>query len=123
MSKKIMSMLFTLLSARLASYGLCEFQLATLTRVYGSRFLSPTVGLIIARVSIETFTKFAQNLSDPSRNLIKPDTGLHIDFNDMLVLSSIVVWRYYNCRKDGSTSPGNFGYPLLSIFFCSYFYH
>jgi hypothetical protein len=28
----------------------------------------------------------------------------------MLVLSSTVASRYYNCCTDGSTSPGNYGY-------------
>jgi hypothetical protein len=31
----------------------------------------------------------------------------------MLVLSYIVASHYYNCCTDGSTSPGNYGYPLL----------
>jgi hypothetical protein len=30
---------------------------------------------------------------------------------DMLVLSSTVASRYYNCWIDGSTSPRNYGYP------------
>jgi hypothetical protein len=29
----------------------------------------------------------------------------------MLVLSSIIASHYYNCCADGSTSPGNYGYP------------
>jgi hypothetical protein len=29
---------------------------------------------------------------------------------DMLVLSSTVASRYYNCHTYGSTSPGNYGY-------------
>jgi hypothetical protein len=33
----------------------------------------------------------------------------------MLVLSSTVPSRYYNCWADGSVSPGNYEYYLASI--------
>jgi hypothetical protein len=33
----------------------------------------------------------------------------------MLVLSSTVASLYYNCCTDGSTSPGNYGYPLVGF--------
>jgi hypothetical protein len=102
----------------------------------GSCFLSPTVCLISARVSVEFLSEIctksdAVPLSDPSRNLIRPDTRLQIrgtweirtstqlreilytDFQDMLVLSPTGTSRYYNCCKDGSTSAGNYEYPLI----------
>jgi hypothetical protein len=48
---------------------------------------------------------------------ISTSTYLHeilcTDSQDMLVLSSTVASRYYNCCTDGSTSPGNYGYPLV----------
>jgi hypothetical protein len=37
---------------------------------------------------------------------------LYTDFQDMLVLSSIVALRYYKCCTDGSTSAGNYGWHL-----------
>jgi hypothetical protein len=38
---------------------------------------------------------------------------LYTDSQDMLVLSSAVASRYYNCCTDGSTSPGNYGYYFV----------
>jgi hypothetical protein len=80
----------------------------------------------------QTFSKIctksdAVPLSDPSWNCIKPDTRLQIkghknhhmhpaawnlytDSQDKLILSSAVSPRY-NCCRDGSISPGNYGYP------------
>jgi hypothetical protein len=43
---------------------------------------------------------------------------LYTDFQDMLVISSIVSLCYYNCCTDGSTSPGNYG-----CLFVLYHYH
>jgi hypothetical protein len=40
---------------------------------------------------------------------------LYTDSQDMLVLGSIVASRYCKCCSDGSTSPGNYGYPFISI--------
>jgi hypothetical protein len=40
---------------------------------------------------------------------------LYTDSQDMLVLSSTVVSRYYNCCADGSISPGNYGYLLFAV--------
>jgi hypothetical protein len=40
---------------------------------------------------------------------------LYTDSQDMLVLSSTVVSRYYNCCTDSSTSLGNYGYPSNSL--------
>jgi hypothetical protein len=31
----------------------------------------------------------------------------------MSILSSTVTSRYYNCRIDGSSSPGNYGHPIV----------
>jgi hypothetical protein len=83
---------------------------------------------IIARISVALFPRFAQNfmlfLCRPSRNLIRPRTGLqtkrckksvpaprcvHTISRDMLVAS-----RNYICCTDGSTSPRNYGYPQCS---------
>jgi hypothetical protein len=36
---------------------------------------------------------------------------------DMLVLSFVAAWRYYNCCADGSTSPGNYGSGWYSLLF------
>jgi hypothetical protein len=38
---------------------------------------------------------------------------LYTDFKDMIVLSSTVATRYYNCYTDASSSPGNYGFPLV----------
>jgi hypothetical protein len=38
---------------------------------------------------------------------------LYTDSQDMLVLSSTVASRYFNCYTDGSTHPGNYGYHLV----------
>jgi hypothetical protein len=38
---------------------------------------------------------------------------LYTDSQDMLALSSTVASHYYNCCTDGSTSPGNYGYPAV----------
>jgi hypothetical protein len=61
-------------------------------------------------------------LSDPLQNHIRPDTTsmqtcviLYTDSQDMLVLTSTVA-SHYNCCTDGSTSPGNYGYHLISIY-------
>jgi hypothetical protein len=35
----------------------------------------------------------------------------YTDFQDMQVLSFAFALRYYNCCKDDSTSPGNYGCP------------
>jgi hypothetical protein len=37
------------------------------------------------------------------------------DCQDLPVLSSAVALRYYYCCTDGSTSPGNCGYPLVLV--------
>jgi hypothetical protein len=68
-------------------------------------------------------------LSDASQNHARPNTRLQIkgrkkictstqmckilytDSHDTIVLSSTVATCYYNCFKDGSTYPGNYGYP------------
>jgi hypothetical protein len=42
---------------------------------------------------------------------------VYTDSQDMLVLTSIVAWRYYNCCTDSSTNPGNYGYTRIA--FCS----
>jgi hypothetical protein len=36
---------------------------------------------------------------------------LYTDSQDVLVLSSTIAQRYYNCCIDGSTNPGNYAYP------------
>jgi hypothetical protein len=38
---------------------------------------------------------------------------LHTDSENLLVLSPTVASHYYNCRTDGSISPGNDGYLLV----------
>jgi hypothetical protein len=43
---------------------------------------------------------------------------LHTDSQEMPVLSSTVASRYYNCYTDGSSSPGNCGYPLVFLRTC-----
>jgi hypothetical protein len=40
---------------------------------------------------------------------------LYIASKDMLILSSTVELHYYNCCTDGSTSTGNYGYPLAEV--------
>jgi hypothetical protein len=40
---------------------------------------------------------------------------LYTDSQDMLVLSSTVAVRYYNCCTDGNTSPGNYGFWNLPV--------
>jgi hypothetical protein len=96
---------------------------------------SPKAYIIIVRVSVAFFseicTKFyAVPFSDRSQNRIRPDArlrkkdakirtstqlrqSLNIDSQGMLVLSSTVASRYYNCCTDGSTSPGNYGYSIM----------
>jgi hypothetical protein len=39
------------------------------------------------------------------------------DSQNMLVLSITVASHYYNCCRDGSTSPGNHGYPLIALLY------
>jgi hypothetical protein len=108
----------TLFFTGLTSFGLGDFGLFHVRLI----FSSPNAYLFIVGVFIAVFPKFAQNLmlfllSDPSRNLIRPDAQLQIkrrknqlgeilctDFQDMLVLASTVSSRYYNCFTDGSTS-------------------
>jgi hypothetical protein len=41
---------------------------------------------------------------------------LYTDFQDMLILSPTIASCYYNCCTDGSTSLGNYGYPLIHFF-------
>jgi hypothetical protein len=41
---------------------------------------------------------------------------LNTDSQDMLVLLSTVVSSYNNCCTDGSTSPRNYGYPLVYFY-------
>jgi hypothetical protein len=55
----------------------------------------PSACLIIARSSVPLFPRFTGNV--------------YADSRDMLVLSSTVASRYYNCCTDSSTSPGNYG--------------
>jgi hypothetical protein len=91
--------------------------------------------LIIARVSVAFFPRFAHNLScsfvgsiakphqarctTPNKRTYKISTStqlrkiLYTDSKDMLILSSTVASRYYNCCTDGSFSPGNYGYPIV----------
>jgi hypothetical protein len=42
---------------------------------------------------------------------------LYTDSQAMLLPSSIVASCYCNCSTDGSTSPGNYGYPLILLFY------
>jgi hypothetical protein len=42
----------------------------------------------------------------------QPHEILYTDSQDMLVLSSIIASRYYNCCADSDTSPWNYGFPL-----------
>jgi hypothetical protein len=99
---------------------------------------SPNACLIIARVSVTLFLRFAQNLMHTRCSLVGAITKSHqaryttpnkrkwkisastwmreilyTDSQDMLVLPSTVALRYYNCCTDGSTSPGNYGYHLI----------
>jgi hypothetical protein len=97
---------------------------------------APKACLIIARVSAVLLPRFAHKfdtvpLLDPSRNRIRPDTWpqikgrkntsthlrdiLYTDSQDMPVLSSTVASRYYNCCTGGSTSTGNYRYPLVCV--------
>jgi hypothetical protein len=88
---------------------------------------SPTACLIIARVSVSLFPKFAQSsvllhcqilreiaLGQINCRKISTSTQLHEIFytvsQDMLILSTVAL-RYYNCCLYGNTSPGNYGYP------------
>jgi hypothetical protein len=85
----------------------------------------PNVCLIINRVSVTLFPRFAQKcdavpLLDPLQNYIRPDTRLQTK----AVINQHVhsaAWdlhlasRCYNCCTDGSTSPGNYRYPLISF--------
>jgi hypothetical protein len=87
--------------------------------------------LITAMVSVVLFQDVhkinAVPLLDPSWNRIRPDIRLQIkgckktthppncvilytDSQEMLVPSFTVASSYYNCYKDGSASPGNYGY-------------
>jgi hypothetical protein len=85
----------------------------------------------LCRTFSEICTKFdAVPLSDPSRNIMRPDTWLQrkgrkksapplscvnvctLTPTINLVLSPTVASRYYNCCTAGSTSPGNYGYSL-----------
>jgi hypothetical protein len=76
-------------------------------------------------------TFYAHSLSVPSRNRIRPDAHLQVewhkivtstqlceilytDFQAMPKLSSTVASRYYKCCSDGSTSPRNYGYSYLT---------
>jgi hypothetical protein len=50
---------------------------------------------------------------------------LYTSFQATLLLPSAVSSRYYNCCRDGSTSPGNYGYDVevesevvIYILFC-----
>jgi hypothetical protein len=82
----------------------------------------------------EIFAKFdAVLMYDPPRNLNRPDTRLQVieskkirksiqlckivytDSQDTLALSSTVASRYYNYCTDGSTSPGNYEYPVVEF--------
>jgi hypothetical protein len=71
-------------------------------------------------------------LSDPSRNHIRPDTGLLINGHKNLHVHpaarnsvywlprhvSTIIYRciaYYYCCKGGSTGPGNYGYHIVHL--------
>jgi hypothetical protein len=55
----------------------------------------------------------------PNRRTLKISTctdmreSLHTDSQDMLLLSSTISSRCYNCYTDGSTSPENYGYSQI----------
>jgi hypothetical protein len=93
---------------------------------------SPNTCLIMTRVFVELFPRFTSKiscvlavpLSDPSQNLLSPDTRFQIkgfkistsnqlpeilltDSKDMIVTVSS---RYYNYVTDGNTNPLNYGY-------------
>jgi hypothetical protein len=95
-----------------------------------SKLSSPNTCLIISRLSVTLFPRFAQNLMhthcyfigsimkshkaryrtpNKRKQKISTSTQLHemlyIDFQGRLLLSSIVASRYYNYSTDGSTSP------------------
>jgi hypothetical protein len=73
-------------------------------------------------------------MSGPSRNRIRPDTQLQIkghkkiststqkheilytDSQDMIVLSSVLVSRCYNCCTDDSTGTANYGHSSYTNF-------
>jgi hypothetical protein len=128
MSKKIMSMLLTLLFICLTFSDLGEFGLS----VYGYAFFPEFLfnhhhGLRCIFPDICTKSD-AVPLSDPLRICMRPDTWLQIkeckqirtstqlyeisytDFQDVLVLSSTIASHYYNCCTDGSTGPRNYAY-------------
>jgi hypothetical protein len=97
-----MNMLLTLLLTCPDFLGLGEFGLS----VYGSCFLSEHLSNHFQgfrRASPEISTKldcsFVESARPRSCELI-----LYTCSQDMLVLSSTVASRYYNCRTDGSTS-------------------
>jgi uncharacterized membrane protein len=101
------------------------------------KFSSANPCPIISRVSITLFPRFAQNLMHARCHI---DRGIAADqIHDiqikwcknyhfhwaawnfvhvsqyMLVLTSTVASRYYNCCTDGSTSPGNYECPLVLL--------
>jgi hypothetical protein len=108
-------------------FCLREFGFSIGTSCFPERLYNHCQGLRL--ISSEKCTKFdAVPLSDPSPNRIRPDTrlemkgrkegsststqlreNLYIDSQDMLVLSSTVASRYYNCCTTSRTSPGSYG--------------
>jgi hypothetical protein len=40
---------------------------------------------------------------------------VYTNSHDMLVLPSTVALRYYDCCRDGSTSPRSYGYHLVQF--------
>jgi hypothetical protein len=134
MSKKMMSMPLALLCTCLAFFGLNELgPFLCTTHTFFSECLS-THCQGLHRSFSEICTKFdAVPPFDPQQNHIRLHTWLKIkgrkkislssqlydilytDSQDMLILSSTIALRYYNCCTDGSTSHGNYGYPLYII--------
>jgi hypothetical protein len=113
----------------------CSTGLEPRTLFKGLMLSSPNACLIIATASLTLFSKICtksdeHSLADALRNRIRPNTWsqiwykensmytqqheiLYTDSQDMLVLSSTVTSRYYNCCRDSSISLGNYGYHLV----------
>jgi hypothetical protein len=134
MSKKMMSILLSLLFTCLASSVSVSLDMpfkypCIAHAFFPERLSNHAQGL--RRILSKICTKIgAHSLSDPSRYRIRPDPRLQIKgckksarppncvtfytlTQDLLVLSSIIASHYYNCCTDGSTSSGNYGLPLI----------
>jgi hypothetical protein len=122
--RKVMNMLLTLLFASLWHFR-CRWVWTFRAQF---TFSSPNACLIIARVSVELFSRITQNLTlficrihreIASGQIHDSNTStqlreiLYTDSQDILVLMFTVSLRYYNCCTDDSTSPENCGYSFV----------